>query len=198
MNILITGFQPFGGHATNVTELLLKDFTYKKHQVNMRKVIFPVVFNDIRSVLVEAISTYQPDMIIHLGEHSKAEGIELERIAINMIDARIPDNNGMQPIDEPIDKQGESAYFSTLPIRKIESSLIQKNIPVKISNTAGTYVCNHVFYTSLHLQNKNKNRVPTGFIHIPLVKEQDQRSKFDLSYLQHALSLIIDACIITS
>lgn len=194
MNILITGFKPFGGQEKNVTELLLDDFHYEHQEVQMFKIIFPTVFNIINH-LHEAINMANPDIIIHLGEHAKAQAITLEKVAINIDDARIPDNEGKQPIDQQIHIKGEPAYFSRLPIRAIENALKVADIPVAISYSAGTYVCNHLFYLSEFLQGEQKNRILSGFIHLPLVKTQYVSSLFDLDTLKRALTIILDTCI---
>ncbi len=195
MHILITGFMPFGGHETNVTKLILDDFVYNHPQTTLFKVILPTVFDGMLSPLKEAIATINPQLIIHLGEHAKAQAITLERVAINMDDARIPDNQQQQPIDVPIIDGGRPAYFTHLPIRAIEHALSHANMPVKVSYSAGTYVCNHLFYLSEHLQSETKNRSLSGFIHMPLVASQDERSSFDLQTLRHALQIILDTCI---
>ncbi len=195
MNILITGFMPFGGHDTNVTKILLDNFKYENQNHMIHKVIFSTTFDTLRSELMNALVTYNPDLLIHLGEHARADAITLERVAINFDDARIPDNAGIQPIDLPIVDNGVSAYFSHLPLRSIESALKDKNIPVKISYSAGAFVCNHLFYVSEDIQSQRKNRIPSGFIHIPLIKEQDERALFDLETIKHALTVIIDTCI---
>ncbi len=195
MKILITGFMPFGGHQTNVTKLLLDDFTYKQDNHQVYAVILPTTFKGVKPALEIAIATYHPDIIIHLGEHAKTDAITLERVAINIDDARIPDNDNFQPIDETIEEDGKLAYFSSLPLRAIESALKMKNIPVKLSYSAGTFVCNHLFYVSESINHKEKKQKQTGFIHLPLVDTQDEQSPFKLTTLKQALTTIIDTCI---
>lgn len=194
MKILITGFMPFGGHDTNVTQLLLDSFQYNRPNVMVETIILPTIFHGMKDALNAALDIHQPDVLIHLGEHAKAKTIRLERVAINFDDARIPDNNGDQPIDVPIIKHGAPAYFSHLPLRKIEVALKVKDIPVSMSYSAGAYVCNHLFYLSENIQAQRKNRIASGFIHIPLVKEQDERAPFTLDQLKKALEIIIDTC----
>lgn len=195
MNILITGFMPFGGNKENITQTLLNHWSYTQDKHHVFTHIFPTVFHGLDTLLKEVINTYKPDILIHLGEHGKASSITLERIAINLDDARIPDNANNQPKDLPIIKDGPVAYFSNFPLREIEIALSLENIPVTLSYTAGTFVCNHLFYLSQHEQSLTKNRMLSGFIHIPSLHNQKETSEFNIAMLERALTIIVDSCI---
>ncbi|MDW2105106.1 pyroglutamyl-peptidase I, partial [Vibrio sp. 1580] len=126
-------------------------------------------FESIRAV-IDAIEAYQPDCVITVGQAAGRSAITPERVAINVDDFRIPDNGGNQPIDEPIIEHGPDAYFSSLPIKRIAQTLQESGIPCQVSNSAGTFVCNHLFYGVQHyLRGKS---IRHGFVHIPLLPEQ--------------------------
>lgn len=194
MKILLTGFQPFGGQSTNVTQLLLENLTINHPSIQLETAILPTTFQSSFATYMDHFHQFLPHVVIHFGEHAKTDAITLERIAINMDDARIKDNDGKQPKDKTIIKNGDNAFFATLPLRAIEQSLKLANIPVKLSYSAGTFVCNHLFYLSMHELSKTKNQIMTGFIHLPLIKEQKPQSPFDLSMLKRAVNLIIKTC----
>lgn len=122
------------------------------------------------SAVIDAIEAHQPDCVITVGQAAGRSAITPERVAINVDDFRIPDNGGNQPIDEPIIEHGPDAYFSSLPIKRIAQTLHESGIPCQVSNSAGTFVCNHLFYGVQHyLRDKS---IRHGFVHIPLLPEQ--------------------------
>ncbi|EHD6027307.1 pyroglutamyl-peptidase I [Vibrio parahaemolyticus] len=169
--VLITGFEPFGGDAINpaleavrrLEETSLDGGIIVTCQVPVTR------FESIRAV-IDAIEAHQPDCVITVGQAAGRAAITPERVAINVDDFRIPDNGGNQPIDEPIIEQGPDAYFSSLPIKRIAQTLHESGIPCQVSNSAGTFVCNHLFYGVQHyLRDKS---IRHGFVHIPLLPEQ--------------------------
>ncbi|PST89585.1 pyroglutamyl-peptidase I [Photobacterium sp. NCIMB 13483] len=169
--ILMTGFEPFGGESINpaleavklLDGVVLNNGIIVAHQV-------PVTRFKAIEVVIEAIKYHQPDYVITVGQASGRAAITPERIAINMDDFRIADNDGNQPIDQPIIMNGPNAYFSTLPIKAITQALQQQGIPCQVSNTAGTFVCNHLFYGVQHYL--RYTQIGHGFIHIPLLPQQ--------------------------
>jgi pyroglutamyl-peptidase len=132
------------------------------------------VFGLSAQVLVQAVAQHPPDVVLALGLAQGREGISIERVAINVDDARIPDNAGQQPIDTPVVPGGPAAYFSTLPIKRLAQGLQQAGHPVHISQTAGTFVCNHVFYALQH--HLHGQGVMSGFVHLPALPEQAARA----------------------
>ncbi|WP_261642655.1 pyroglutamyl-peptidase I [Erwinia mallotivora] len=171
--VLITAFEPFEGERINPSWEAVSQL--HERLVCGAKVIakqLPCVFGDALTALYGAIDELQPEMVIAVGQAGGRTDITVERIAINVDDARIPDNAGNQPVDEPIVKGGPAAYFSTLPIKAIVEGIREAGIPASVSQTAGTYVCNHVMYGLLHYLAKHKNKIRGGFIHIPYLPEQ--------------------------
>jgi pyroglutamyl-peptidase len=173
MKILISGFEPFGGRSSNPTKLIIEAIIEKKlslpKNVIVESILLPVTFKESFDLLKKRTDSFHPDIILSLGQAGGRNAIELERVAINCLDADIPDNLGHQPRDEKIDPEGESAYFSTLPLRELEAALKAADLPCRISNSAGTYVCNYLFYQLLKSASENEI---CGFIHFPYLPEQ--------------------------
>lgn len=132
----------------------------------------PTVFNKSIERLEKALEEERPDVVLSIGQAGGRNRITIERVAININDARIPDNEGNQPIDEPIFVDGDTAYFSNLPIKRMVKAMKENHIPAEISNTAGTYVCNHVMYGILYNIEKKYPHMKGGFIHIPYLPSQ--------------------------
>ncbi|BEM76503.1 pyrrolidone-carboxylate peptidase [Serratia marcescens] len=170
--VLITGFEPFGGERLNPSWEVVKQLN-DMELVGTRIVArqLPCVFGAALDALNAAIDEVQPVMVLAIGQAGGRTDITIERVAINVDDARIPDNQGQQPVDEPIVAGGPAAYFSTLPIKAMVSAMREAGIPAAVSQTAGTYVCNHVMYGLLH-RLSGQREVKGGFIHIPYLPEQ--------------------------
>lgn len=169
--VLITGFEPFGGASINPALEAVK----KLDGVQLEGGVIvtcevPVTRYEALDAIMTAIEVHQPSYVITVGQAAGRTGISPERVAINVDDFRIPDNGGNQPIDEPIYEDGPAAYFTTLPIKAITRKLQENGVPCQVSNTAGTFVCNHVFYGIQHYLRDTD--VGHGFIHIPLLPEQ--------------------------
>lgn len=172
MKVLITGFDPFGGEKINPAYEAVKRIKDKLGNIEVVKAEIPTVFGKSLEVLEGLIEKEKPDAVICVGQAGGRAGITIERVAINQDDARIPDNEGNTPIDLTISEDGENAYFSSLPIKSIVENSKKENIQCSISNTAGTYVCNHVMYGLLYMIDKKFNGVKGGFIHVPFIPEQ--------------------------
>ncbi|OCH03842.1 pyroglutamyl-peptidase I [Aliivibrio fischeri] len=169
--ILITGFEPFGNDKINPALEAVKLIARRK--LNGGEIVIcqvPVVRYKSIETVKQAIEEQQPYAVITVGQASGRAAITPERIAINVDDFRIPDNEGIQVIDEPVVAGGPDAYFTTLPIKAMVSEIQAQGIPATVSNTAGTFVCNHLFYGIQHYL-KDTN-VRHGFVHIPLLPEQ--------------------------
>ncbi len=170
MKILLTGFDPFGGEQVNpaleaVKRVAVPDF-------ELVKLTVPTVFEEAAQVVLDAIESHRPDAVVCVGQAGGRSQITPERVAINIIDARIPDNKGNQPKDCPVVKEGPAAYFSTLPIKDMVSAMEAAGIPAAVSNTAGTFVCNCLMYRVLHALAVSGRQIPAGFIHVPYIPEQ--------------------------
>ena len=200
MKVLITGFDKFGGESINPSNLCVNSLSDVIDNIEIKKITLPTVFKDSSRVLEENIKSFSPSIVICVGQAGGRSKITPERIAINIDDARIPDNIGNSPIDETIRKDGENAYFSTLPIKAIVDELNKNSIPSAISNTAGTFVCNHVMYEALYITSKKYQNIKAGFIHIPYIEEQ-VADKPNMPYMKKediivALELIIKTAVI--
>ncbi|MFZ5951750.1 MAG: pyroglutamyl-peptidase I [Candidatus Rifleibacteriota bacterium] len=199
LKVLLTGFEPFGGHPINPSWLAIEALPDAMAGCNLFKLLLPVSFDRASTELEKAMEVHCPDLVICAGLAEKRDRVSLERVAINIADARMPDNDGMQPVDQVIDYSGSNAYFSNMPLRRIQSCLESKGIPVGISETAGTYVCNYVMYRLLHQIYSRKPMMMGGFIHVPPVNEMfDSNINFDrmtLATITHSFSLIVEACV---
>jgi len=167
LTVLLTGFEPFDGETTNPswqTVQAVRDRWTGDALIQVREL--PVAFDRVGDVLATAIDEIDPDIVICVGQAGGSRHIEVERVAINVDDARIPDNTGFQPIDEPIIADGPTAYFSSLPIKAAVAAIADLGIPTLVSQTAGTYTCNHVFYLLMH-ELESRPGVRGGFIHVP-------------------------------
>ena len=172
MKILVTGFDPFGGEKVNPALEAVKSLPSVIHGAEIRWVEIPTVFYKSADVLEAEIVRYQPDVVLCIGQAGGRASLTPERVAINQDDARIPDNQGNQPIDTPIRLDGEAAYFSTLPIKAMVQAIKEDGLPATVSNTAGTFVCNHLMYQALYLADKKFPHMRAGFMHIPYMTEQ--------------------------
>ncbi|WP_369788750.1 pyroglutamyl-peptidase I [Rouxiella sp. WC2420] len=172
--VLVTGFEPFGGERVNPSwEVVskLKDLQISGVSLAVRQL--PCVFGKAIKALNKAIDEVDPLMVICVGQAGGRTDFSIERIGINVDDARIPDNDGQQPIDQPIVAGGPAAYFSCLPIKALVNGLREAGIPASVSQTAGTYVCNHVMYGLLHRMAQIDSKIEKGgFIHVPYLPEQ--------------------------
>ncbi|MFS9240585.1 MULTISPECIES: pyroglutamyl-peptidase I [Streptococcus] len=172
MKILVTGFDPFGGETVNPALEAVKSLPSEIHGAEVHWVAIPTVFYKAAEVLETAIVRYQPDAVLCIGQAGGRASLTPERVAINQDDARIPDNQGNQPIDTPIRQDGQAAYFSTLPIKAMVQAIKEEGLPATVSNTAGTFVCNHLMYQALYLADKKFPHMKSGFMHIPYMTEQ--------------------------
>lgn len=172
MKILVTGFDPFGGEPINPAIETVKRLPDTIAGAEIIKLEIPTVCHKSLRVIDEAISKFDPDVILSIGQAGGRPDITVERIGINVDDCRIPDNEGNQIIDEPVYPDGPAAYFVTLPIKAMVKKVQEKGIPASVSNTAGTFVCNHVTYGVCHLVATKYPGKRSGFIHIPFLPSQ--------------------------
>jgi len=179
--VLLTGFEPFGGGKINPSELIATHLHGREiHGHEIVGKILPCCFGSAMRDLKLHMRRIRPTLVICLGQAGGRAGITPERIAINIADANIPDNAGRRPVDKPVIKHGPAAYWSTLPIKEIVVAIGSRGIPASISNSAGTFVCNHVFYGLMHTLRKTPE-VRGGFIHVPFMPRQAGRTKPRLS-----------------
>lgn len=172
-SILLTGFEPFAESTTNPSWQAVERTAARwpgPETLHIAKL--PVVFGECAQAMRSRIHRHQPDLVIAVGQAGAPPQITPERIAINVDDARIPDNAGAQPIDVPIVAGGPAAYFSTLPIKAAVEAMRQRGIPAAVSNSAGTYVCNHIFYAIMHELAREFPKTRGGFVHVPFTPDQ--------------------------
>lgn len=172
MKVLITGFDPFGGESINPALEAVKMLPDTIAGADIVKLQIPVVTRISIDKIHEKMQEIQPDIVISIGQAGGRFGVTPERVAINITDARIPDNDGNQPIDEPIFEDGDTAYFSNLPVKAMVQSIKDAGYPSSLSNTAGTYICNHVMYGILYYIQKEFPQTRGGFIHVPYAASQ--------------------------
>ncbi len=169
--ILLTGFEPFGGESVNPSWLIASALDGETVAGStVRAVRLPTEFRASLRVLRAALRRHEPRLAVSLGQAGGRAELSIERIAINVDDARIPDNADARPIDVPVVRGGPAAYFSTLPVKAIVAGLAARGVPAAVSQTAGTFVCNHVFYGLQHAL--AGTRVRSGFVHVPYLPEQ--------------------------
>jgi pyroglutamyl-peptidase len=175
--VLITGFDPFGGEPVNPALEAVKQLNGKVItgcEVVTKEI--PTVFGKAINSLKSSIEEINPELVICVGQAGGRSTITPERVAINIDDARIPDNENNQPIDAEIVPGGPSAYFSSLPVKAIVQKMNENGIPASVSNTAGTFVCNHIFYGLMNYLDTSAKDIRSGFIHIPFLPEQIVRN----------------------
>ena len=179
--VLLTGFEPFAGEAINPSGEIAREL--HGAEIAGHRVIgalLPCVFGAAMVELKKQIRATKPVLILCVGQAGGRTEITPERVAINVDDARIADNAGRQPVDRPIVRGGPAAYWSTLPIKAIVAELRRREIPAAVSQTAGTFVCNHVFYGLMHGL-RGQKKVRGGFIHVPFLPEQAKAGQASLS-----------------
>jgi pyroglutamyl-peptidase len=170
--VLVMGFEPFGGEKTNPSWDVCRQLPDEIAGLRVERLRVPCEFRRSIEVAAEAIERTHPWIILCLGQAGGRARIGVERVAINVDDARIPDNAGAQPVDELVAANGPPAYFASLPVKAMAAAIRAVGVPAEVSNTAGTFVCNHLMYGVLHFLAASGNRARAGFIHVPFSEEQ--------------------------
>lgn len=172
MNILVTAFDPFGKEKTNpaLEAVKLLPETIDEHTIT--KLEIPTVFNESVEAIKQQLKIETYDAVLAIGQAGGRFDLTPERVGINVDDARIADNKGNQPIDEVIQEDGAPAYFSNMPVKRLTQAIKDAGVPASLSNTAGTFVCNHVLYQLGYLHATTFPYIQFGFIHVPFIPEQ--------------------------
>lgn len=202
MRVLISGFESFGGEFINPTHVLVDEVCAGRvsfpQGLVVDSVLLPVGFKTAFETLLVSVNKFKPDIVLALGQAGGRNAIELERVAVNLIDAEIPDNEGWQPRDQHIVPDGPAAYFSTLPLRAFYEALKEAEIPVRLSNSAGLYVCNFLFYRLQHQlarESEGALQIRSGFVHFPFLPEQTVSKpgvdSMPLATMKRALELML-------
>ena len=188
--LLITGFEPFGGENINPSWEAVTKLPDEINEYELTKLRLPVEFSNAAQMVIDCADSICPDVIICVGQAGGRSAITPELVAINLRNALIPDNSGYKPQDEPIIIGGSTAYFSTLPVRKIAEAINEKGIIANVSYSAGAYVCNDLIYTLLaHFENTSTR---AGFIHVPYATIQNKVPSIELDDITKALIVAIE------
>ena len=172
MKALVTGFEPFGGERINASLEAVRRLPTQIGSIEIVTAALPTSYARSLAALEAAIARAQPDLVLCVGQAGDRAALCVERVAVNLQDARIPDNDGAQPVDRPIVPGGPAAYLATLPVRAAVASLRAAELPAEISMSAGTFVCNHVFYGLMHLAAARGHPFRAGFMHVPCLPQQ--------------------------
>ncbi|MGK0552217.1 pyroglutamyl-peptidase I [Enterococcus faecalis] len=201
MKVLITGFDPFGGEKINPAFEAVKKLPDTIAGADIIKVEVPTVFGASGQKVADALAVYQPDVVICVGQADGRPTVTVEKVAINLAEARIPDNNGQQPSGVPLKEDGQTAYFTNLPIKAMVKNCHDHQLPAAISYTAGTFVCNDIMYNLLYQINTQNLAVRGGFIHVPFLPEQTidkpNVASMSLEAITKALYYMVEAAITT-
>lgn len=198
--MLVTGFDPFGGESVNPAFEAVKLLPDKIAGYEVVKLEVPTVFTKSARVLEDAIDREEPDVVLCVGQAGGRSAMTVERVAINLVEARIPDNDGEQPMDEPVRADGETAYFATLPVKAMAKAMNDAGVPAFVSYTAGTYVCNWLMYNALYLLARKRPEARGGFVHVPFATEQvvgkaNGMPSMSVSVMADALRAALEACV---
>lgn len=196
MKILITGFEPFGSNNENSSWVVAnKVATQNTFGIDIALELMPVSFRSVAKTLRTAVMRHNPDLLIMLGQAGSSDKVRLERIAINMMDARNADNDGFIPDEEPINTETPVALFTNTDIKQLYNAIVEQSIPVKISNSCGLYVCNRIYYEALMLCNEI-NKMKAIFVHLPLYDGQrdakENQHTLSLDKMEKAINVIIN------
>lgn len=199
MTFLLTGFDPFGGDTINPAYEAIKYLPEEINGHNIIKKEIPTIFYQSIQVLRDIISEMDPDWVIAVGQAEGRIGFTPEKVAINYSHARIPDNAGCRPQNQMIRKEGPVGYFTRLPIHQIVKNCLEASIPASVSYSAGTFVCNHLFYGLMDIIHEEYPHIRGGFIHVPALPEQalkNEKTPFmSLEMITKALEQTIIACL---
>jgi len=170
--VLVTGFEPFDGEKTNPSWEICGRLPKEIAGMHVETCRVPCEFRRAIDVVSRAIKRLHPILVVSLGQAGGRALLGVERVAINVDDARIPDNAGAQPVDELVAANGPPAYFASVPVKAMAAAIREAGVPAEVSNSAGTFVCNHLMYGVLHYLAENGGRARAGFIHVPYSQEQ--------------------------
>lgn len=176
MKVLVTGFDPFGGESCNASLEAVRRLPARVGALEIVTTALPTSYSRSLPALESAIARARPQIVLCVGQAGDRSALCVERVAVNIQDARIPDNDGAQPVDAPVVAGGPAAYLSTLPVRAAVAALRAEDLPAELSMSAGTFVCNHVFYGLMHLAATRRHLFRGGFLHVPCLPEHVQGS----------------------
>lgn len=171
MIALVTAFEPFGGESVNASLEAMRCLPARIGKLEIATAVLPTSYSRALPALESAIARAQPDLVLAVGQAGGRAALCMERVAVNLQDAEIADNDGARPVDSAVIAGGPAAYLSTLPVRAAVSGLETAGLPAQLSMSAGTFVCNHVFYGLMHLAATGRRRFRAGFLHVPRLRD---------------------------
>lgn len=193
MRVLVTGFDPFGGSMVNASMEAVRRLPSRIGRLEIAAAQLPTSYGRAPAALEAAIAESGPALVLCVGEAADRSALCIERIAVNIRDARIPDNDGAQPVDVPIIPGGPAAYLATLPVRAAVAALNAAELPAEISMSAGTFVCNHVFYSLMHLAALRGQPFRGGFLHVPrLPQDKGSAAPITLDDLVRGIGIVLE------
>ena len=188
MRVLLTGFESFGGDLVNSSQETVKAVACDEFEdVDVVTGILPVSFKRVEEAICGLIDEAEPDVMIMLGQSGKSDCIKIERVALNIMDSDKGDNDGYAPDEEPIEAGGAPAYFSNLSVKRFRDVLLKEGIPAIVSNSAGLYVCNRTYYSTLHKIATSKMKTKAVFVHLPCISEE-----WPVDRLQKSVKIIVE------
>lgn len=201
--VLITGFDPFGGEKVNPAFESVKLLPDTIAGADIVKLEVPTVYTRSATVLEEAMDRVKPDIVICVGQAGGRSTLTVERVAINLAEARIPDNDGEQPLDQPLREDGDTAYFASVPVKAMVQNIRDHGLPAFVSYTAGTFVCNSIMYNLLYLIDRKFPGIKGGFIHVPyepgqLIDKPNGTPSLPLETIAKGLEAAVEAAVLGS
>lgn len=195
MKALVTGFEPFGGDPINASLEAMQRLPAQAGAVEIVTAALPTSYARSLPALEAAIARTRPDLVLCVGQAGGRAALCLERVAVNVQDAEIADNDGARPVDAPVVAGGPAAYLATLPVRAAVAALRAEELPAQLSMSAGTYVCNHVFYGLMHFAATRGKAYRGGFLHVPCLPRQaaDNAPSMALDDIVRGIGIVLDA-----
>mgnify|MGYP003352941748 CR=1 FL=1 len=191
MRALVTAFEPFGGSRTNASLAAVALLPHATSDIEIVTAQLPTSYARAGERLLRELAHAEPQIVLCVGEAGERHQLNVERIAVNLQDARLADNDGGRPVDSPVVADGPAAYFATLPVRAIHDALIAARIPAVLSNSAGTFVCNHVFYTLMRHAAQTRATWRGGFVHVPAWRDNDAAPVMSLDDIVQGLLIAL-------
>jgi pyroglutamyl-peptidase len=194
MRVLVTGFDPFGGESINASLEAVRRLPERIGALEIVTAALPTSYSRSLPALEAAIARARPQIVLCVGQAGDRSALCVERVAVNIQDARIPDNDGEQPVDTPVVAGGPAAYLATLPVRAAVAALRAEELPAELSMSAGTFVCNHVFYGLMHIAAKRRHPFRGGFLHVPSLPQQAQGSAPSMTAedIAHGIGMVLE------
>ena len=193
MKALVTGFEPFGGEEINASFEAVRRLPARIGAIEIATAALPTSYARSLVALEAAILRAKPDIVLCVGQAGERAALCVERVAVNLQDARMPDNDGAQPVDTPVIPGGPAAYLATLPVRAVVAALHAEELPAEISMSAGTFVCNHVFYGLMHIAATGKHRFRAGFLHVPPLPREKDAPSLPLDDIVRGIGVVLEA-----